>query len=57
MAADKDCPKCGEPMELIADEPDVGIVGGWVCTNEKCEHTQDFEDEGDEPPMPFGSYE
>ncbi len=43
----KYCPKCDEEMEHIDDDPDVGIVGGWVCPG--CEHTvnddpADFED-------------
>lgn len=25
------CPKCGREMDHIDDEPDVNIVGGWVC--------------------------
>lgn len=26
------CPKCDAPMERIAAEPDVNIVGGWECS-------------------------
>jgi transposase len=36
----KTCPKCGLEMELIEDEPDVGIVGGWDC---ECGHTEHAE--------------
>lgn len=38
------CPKCGEPMELIEHEPDVGLVGGWECD---CGHTEPAEDDGE----------
>ena len=27
----KECPKCGLMMEQIEEDPDTGIVGGWVC--------------------------
>lgn len=42
-----ECPKCGAQMVLEEDEPDVGLVGGWVC--QSCGHTElsesdDFED-------------
>jgi len=26
-----ECPECGKPMYHQAAEPDVGIVGCWVC--------------------------
>ena len=43
-----ECPKCGEQMELDEDEPDVGIVGGWVCHT--CGHAElaDQDDQDDD---------
>jgi hypothetical protein len=35
---ERECPKCGAPMDHIADEPDVNIEGGWACTNEACSY-------------------
>lgn len=37
------CPNCGEDMEYIEPEPEVGIVGGWSC-----ECGADVEDDLDE---------
>jgi len=25
------CPKCDEPMERLESEPDVNVIGGWMC--------------------------
>ena len=36
--AERECPKCGAFMEHQQDEPDVGIVGGWVC--HECEYSE-----------------
>lgn len=36
----RECPKCGSEMELIDDEPDAGIGGGW---NGQCGHTELYE--------------
>lgn len=33
---DKQCPKCDEEMEFIDPEPDVGIGGGWYCSECDC---------------------
>jgi hypothetical protein len=27
-----ECPRCGQEMEQEEAEPDVGLVGGWVCS-------------------------
>ncbi len=40
MGNDRECPKCGEGMELIEQEDDVGIVGGWECD---CGYTEPYE--------------
>lgn len=40
-----ECPKCGQEMELIDREDDVGITGGWECD---CGHAEPYEYE-DEP--------
>jgi hypothetical protein len=41
-----ECPKCGRPMQLVEDDPDTGIVGGWDC---ECGHTElaDYDEEYD----------
>jgi hypothetical protein len=35
---ERECPKCGAPMEHFDYEPDDNIPGGWACTNAACEH-------------------
>lgn len=47
VSAIHECPKCGEDMESIEPEPDVGISGGWVCN---CGHTERSEDDGEPVP-------
>lgn len=44
------CPECGEPMEAIEAEPDVGITGGWEC---ECGHHELFDDADDDPGDPY----
>lgn len=44
------CPECGEPMEAIEAEPDVGITGGWEC---ECGHHELFDDADDDPGDPW----
>jgi hypothetical protein len=42
-----ECPKCGKPMEYEEGEPDVGIVGGWLCMSPACGHVElDVDEEG-----------
>jgi hypothetical protein len=44
----RNCPKCDALMEHQADDPSVGIVGHWVCTNDDCgEVVEDDEDDYD----------
>lgn len=44
----KNCPKCDALMELVDDDPDTGIVGGWECTNDACGEILPYEsDESD----------
>jgi hypothetical protein len=49
VAIDRECPKCGAPMELEDPDPDCGIEGGWICTDEGCGHTELYEIAGPEP--------
>lgn len=44
----RECPKCNCPMEHQGDDPDVGIVGGWFCTNDDCGHTEDHDYDEDQ---------
>lgn len=43
----KECPKCGEEMTFVGDDPDCGINAGWDC---ECGHTEaaDYSDYDDE---------
>lgn len=41
----KICPKCEKYMERQDGEPDVGIVGGWYCT--ECDTYIEDEDDGE----------
>ena len=43
------CPDCDKEMERVDDEPDVGIVGHWICT--ACDLA--INDEGEQ----FGDWE
>ena len=47
MSRERECPKCGEPMELQDYDPDCGIEGGWACTNENCNHGEPYEPDED----------
>lgn len=40
----RNCPKCDSLMELVNEDPDTGIVGGWECTNDTCGHIEPYED-------------
>lgn len=31
-----DCPKCKEPMIFVNTDKRNGLIGHWVCGNEKC---------------------
>jgi hypothetical protein len=45
-----ECPECGEPMEHVEEELDVGIVGHWFCGN--CEiAVDDLDDYADDHEM------
>ncbi len=41
------CPKCNKEMEHIDDEPDVNVVGGYVC--HECDEFIPQWDVDDEP--------
>jgi hypothetical protein len=47
---ERTCPKCKSAMELHEDDPDVGLVGAWICTDEDCDYTEppEYEDWHDE---------
>ena len=40
---DRECPKCGKPMDHQEEESDVGVLGCWYCS--ACEHTEDDADD------------
>lgn len=41
------CPKCGCPTEVVENDPDVGIEGHVICTNEQCDWFGEPDYEGD----------
>ena len=40
---ERECPKCGQPMFHQKEDPDTGIVGGWLCAD--CEYDEDDYDD------------
>ena len=45
MTTPKNCSKCDALMELQQEDYDVGIIGCWVCTNDKCGNVEPYEDD------------